>query len=153
MAKPVIEDSMVVGTKFKPRIVFKESDLQHLFDSAEQPVQQMISKVLLDDIDLYDGYGYQSQVKKYQKVKQLKSAFSRQNDHLKYEFIERLLKKPDQEMTRKTLTEMTMLYQDLLEKNLSNSSSVGPTQMNKMSLHDQGSIAVNSQQSIIVLTD
>ena len=40
----------------------------------------------------------------------------------KYEFIERLLRQPEKDLTNKTLQEMANLYQDLLDRQLASSS-------------------------------
>ena len=39
-----------------------------------------------------------------------RNSLIRNSEHLKYEFIEQLLRKPDLDMTKKTLHEMTSLY-------------------------------------------
>ena len=51
---------MIIGTRFKPQIVFKEQDMQKLFENADQPVQQVIEKILLDDLDQISNFGYGS---------------------------------------------------------------------------------------------
>ena len=91
--------------------------MQTLFERAEQPVQEVIERILLDDLDLLQNFGYAPS--SYQKRERAKSAVNffakKQNDHLKYEFIEKLLKQPDKDLTSKTLQEMANLYQELLE--------------------------------------
>jgi len=47
---------------------------------------------------------------KNQKKKSPINANYRQGEHLKYEFIEKLLRQPDKELTSKNLEEMTSLY-------------------------------------------
>lgn len=44
------------------------------------------------------------------------NASHREGEHLKYQFIEKLLRQPDKDLTSKTLQEMASLYQELLEK-------------------------------------
>ena len=51
-------------------------------------------------------------------------AGAQSNRQLKYEIIERLLRTPDTDVTSRTLKEMMNLYQELLDKNLSDKSSV-----------------------------
>ena len=81
----------------------------------------------------------------------------KQNDHVKYEFIEKLLRHPAQDSTRKTLQEMANLYQELLEKNLTNSSAQGA--VNSIMMRGDGNygsespLCLNTNQSIQVITD
>ena len=129
----------------------------------------MIEKIILDDFDTY--YQAQSSAKK----KRAKTPGSNQkrpgfgertsavnltnvnqsNEHLKYEIIEKILKQPpvDKDLPNKTLQEMMNLYQELLEKNLSNSSVRETGAHLGSQFNNQDSVLVNSQGSIIVLTD
>ena len=53
-------ENMIIGTRFRPQIVFKEQDMQKLYENADQPVQQVIEKILLDDLDQISNFGYGS---------------------------------------------------------------------------------------------
>ena len=70
--------------------------------------------MLLDDLDEVGNFGYQSYAKKQKNRSPIK-VNSHKGEHVKYEFIEKLLKQPDKDLTRKTLQEMTNLYQELIE--------------------------------------
>ena len=94
--------------------------MQKLYENADQPVQQVIEKILLDDLDQISNFGYGSSSAQKKRVKTPtanNSLAKRHTDHVKYEFIEKLLRQPDKELTSKTLQEMAFLYQDLVEKN------------------------------------
>jgi len=53
----------IIGRRFKPKIVFKENEMQTLFDKAEPPVQQVIEKILIDELDQFHNFSYASHSK------------------------------------------------------------------------------------------
>ena len=73
-------------------------------------------------------------------------------DHVKYEFIEKLLRTPDLSKTQQTINEMMNLYQEIVEKTTTiadqskDQQVAGPFSGNASSM-------LNSQQSIVVHTD
>ena len=59
----LVGGNLVVGSqgltsKQASSVFFKEEDMQLLFEKAEPPVQQVIEKILLDDLDRYQGFTY-----------------------------------------------------------------------------------------------
>ena len=82
-------------------------------------MQQVIEKILLDDLDHFQGFAYAPQAAQKQRVTAttVNSPAQRQGDHVKYEFIERLLKQSDKTLNGNTLKEVSNLYQILIERN------------------------------------
>lgn len=154
---------VTVGRRFKPKLVFREPEMQSLYDRADPPIQQLVERILLDESDGFHGYLHaarpQMPTKKAPARRTLvqnqnqpssQGTIRPSNELVRYEFIEKLLRTPDADKTQKTLNEMMSLYQELLEKNLSDQSKELP----QMPFSGgASSLMLASQQSIVVHTE
>ena len=101
----------------------------------------MIQRIVFDDLDSLSIMANQNQPQKsaspgptFHHVKQrprttgtpglfgTNNNAAAENYQFKYEFIERLLRQPEKDLTNKTLQEMANLYQELLDRQLASSS-------------------------------